>query len=262
MPELPEVEVARRQLARWAAGQRIVGVRVEDPTVIRAGEAARLERVVGAVAGEALRHGKRLGWALGELGLVVHLGMSGAWTRGAPVPRHARLGLGVESGWIWLVDPRRFGSVQIVDARELETALRAGLGPDALLEPLDGPGLAARFGGRGAIKPALLDQARLAGIGNIQATESLWRAGVAPQRAGASLSSEAWDRLARALVEQLVATIEVTDGEEVHYVTAGGPNPFAVYGREGAPCPRCGGRIVRQKQAGRATFHCPVCQPA
>jgi formamidopyrimidine-DNA glycosylase len=139
--------------------------------------------------------------------------------------------------------------------------VRDGAGPDALTEPLDGAGLVAALGGKRAIKVALMDQDRLAGLGNIHAAEACFRAGVAPQRPGASLSPAEWERLAAAIVAQLEATLAGVDpAEELQYVSEGGDNPFAVYGREGEACPRCGGAVAAETQAGRTTFWCPSCQ--
>ena len=104
MPELPEVEICRRNLARWAAGRRLDAVEIADPGAIRggwstrpsealAGGAARIEALAGGVAAEPTRHGKRIGWAFGDRGMLIHLGMTGAWTRSEEAPKFARLGL-------------------------------------------------------------------------------------------------------------------------------------------------------------------------
>lgn len=268
MPELPEVETARRQLERWAADRTIRRVRVLDPTTVRPSLSSRPTTWpdgaarVAALSGPAsrpLRHGKRLGWVIGDTGLLIHLGMTGSWVRQIDPPPHARLGFEADA-WFWFVDPRRFGCVVPVAGDALGAHLSEGLGPDALCAPLDAAGLAAAFGRRGPIKPALLDQARLAGLGNIHATEALWTARIAPHRSGATLSAASWDALARAIPAQLEGAIEDTDA--LVYVNLGGDNPFRVYGREGAPCPRCKAPIIRTILGGRATFLCPTCQSA
>lgn len=270
MPELPEVEVARRWLSRWSAGRAVVDVRVEDPACVRPrldtrpsaalpDGAAALRSLVGEARG-VVRRGKRLGWASGCGAVLVHLGMTGHWVRRTSdeVPRFGRCGLVLDDGaTLWFTDARRFGCLVPVASFD---ALGEGLGPDALDEPCDGEALARRVGGRGPIKPRLLDQGRLAGLGNIHAAEALWRAGLAPDRSADALDGAAWARLADAIVAQLRFGLEVTDAEEVVYLSDGGANPFTVYGREGAACPRCGGSVQRRIQAGRSTFWCPGCQ--
>lgn len=272
MPELPEVEIARRQLERWLAGHRIDAVILADPGAVRAGIGgaaapmpegpARIEALAGQLAGRPLRHGKRIGWPFEDDAVIVHLGMTGSWVRRpvGEVPPHARLGLIAGEVAAWFVDPRRFGGVIPVGLEDLGEALVAGLGPDALDTPLDGAQLAARVAGRGPIKPALMDQRRIAGIGNIQATEALWCARLAPDRPGRALTSEEWATLAAAIPEQLRRTLDADDGDELVYASLGGGNPFRIYGRAGEPCPRCEAPIVRTILAGRATFRCTVCQ--
>ena len=276
MPELPEVELARRDLTRWTAGQTIKEVGVADPTVVRRKLSTRpadalddgADRVVEALRGArtvaVVRAGKRIGWRFDSgMALLVHLGMSGKWVRrtGETMP-HTRLRLSLSDGSdLLFVDPRRFGCVVPLPAEDLERALGEGLGPDALDAPLDAHALAQRLAGRGAIRNNLLDQQRIAGVGNIQAAEALFRAGIRPDRAGTSLGDAEWERLSVAIPEQLRWTLDVeADGEIVYLSEWGSRNPFAVYGREGEPCPRCGAIIERSVLSGRSSFWCPSCQ--
>lgn len=275
MPELPEVEVCRRQLAAWSEGRAVAGVRLPDPGAVRRvassrpsdalpGADAVLAGFVGRRCTGVDRHGKRALWRFGDRALLLHLGMTGKWVRrrADEVPRHGRVGVVLDDGsTLWLVDPRRFGCVVPGSLAELSAALGAGHGPDALDAPLDGPGLAARCASGRPIKVVLMEQGRVAGLGNIQAAEALWRAGIAPQLPASALDAAAWARLAEAIPVQLEATLADTLGDEVVYVSEGGDNPFAVYGREGEPCPRCGAAIRKTVLGGRATFDCPVCQP-
>lgn len=276
MPELPEAEVCRRQLDRWSGGRTVTAVRAPTPDSVRAvrstssaqglagGAEALAEHLVGRRADGTCRHGKRIGWTFGDHALLVHLGMTGRWVRRDPddPPRHGRVGLGFGDVWLWFDDARRFGCVVPVDTADLDATLRDGLGPDPLIDGLDGARLARALRGRRPVKVALCDQARLAGIGNIQAAEACFRAGLDPRTPSGALDPATRDRLAAAVVAQLEHTIARTDGEEVAYVTQGGANPFAVYGREGEACGRCGGRIQRFRQAGRSTFWCAGCQRA
>lgn len=280
MPELPEVEIARRALARWTADRVVTAVEVVDPAVVRShlssrpsdaapdGGAWLRASLPGTRPGIPLRIGKRIGWRFtgaADAALLVHLGMTGKWVRrgAGELPRAGRLCLRLDDGaGLWFVDPRRFGCVTPVDGADLPAALARGLGPDAL-EAAPGPaGLRARLTGRRPIKVALLDQQALAGVGNIQAAEALWRARIHPELRADALSDAQWEALAAELPAQLRATIAGEAEGEIRYLSEGGvENPFAVYGREGAPCRRCGALVERIHQAGRATCFCPVCQP-
>lgn len=274
MPELPEVEAHRRLLDRYATGRRLVDVVVVDPGAVRprrstrpsaGGAAAALRPAIGGVFGPPLRIGKRLGWPVGEVGLEVHLGMTGHWVRrsGDEVPRFARLGLRLDDGaTLWFTDARRFGCVVPHPRDGLRDAVQAGLGPDALDAALDGPALAARFRTPRPIKVALLDQARLAGLGNIHAVEALFLAGLHPDTPCDSIDAEGWSRLAAAIPRQLRDGLADLGDDEIRYLSEGAENPFRVYGRAGLPCPVCGTPVARAVRAGRTTTWCPRCQPA
>lgn len=272
MPELPEAEIARRQLERWATG---VPVQFEllDPAVVRTPLSSRPSDVVDdpdsiiAALGtpeSTLRHGKRIGWSFGERALLVHLGMSGKFVKrplDVEPPKFARLGMRTPEHVVWFLDLRRFGCVTPVAGDALGDAIREGHGPDALDEAPDGPALKGLLTGRRAIKVALMDQAKLAGIGNIQAVEALFRAGIDPRTPCAKVSDTQWDTLSHAIPAQLQYVIDAEDAGEITYVTEDPTaNPFAVYKREGEPCPRCSGTIETIRQSGRSTFFCPDCQ--
>ena len=272
MPELPEVE-ANRRLLTPLAGRRVTAVHVPDPTSVRpalstkskdAGGAERLTALVGQVAAVPTRRGKRLGWTFGPHGLLAHLGMTGRFVVANEAPRWAKVGITFDDGrTVWFVDPRRFGCVVPVDAAQVAPALADGLGPDALDDPQSGAQLAARFVTPRAIKVALLDQDRLAGMGNIHAVEALWRAHLHPDTRGVDLDTKAWDALAAAITTQLHHGLALVEADGIAYLSDGVlTNPFEVYGRAGEPCRRCGGRIQGEVRAGRSTFWCPDCQPA
>lgn len=269
MPELPEVEICRRQLARWVAGGPLHAVHLPDPAAVRTSLSTRpRDALPGAASalpaageiGTPVRHGKRLGWQLGATGVLHHLGMTGRWVRcdpGAAPPEGARIGVETDRAAAWFVDRRRFGCMALATA-PLAEAVRAGLGPDALAAAPDGPALKALLPGRRAVKVALLDQARIAGLGNIHAAEALWRARVDPFARCTDVSDAAWARLAVAIGAQLAEAIERDDHDDFAYVTDGGPNPFAVYKRE--RCGACGGAVSHATQGGRTTWWCPSCQ--
>ncbi len=279
MPELPEVEAARVRLERWAAGRRLDTVYLVDPSSVRTRLSSRPRDAVsdpgsavggwvGGVAASPLRHGKRLGWAFGASGLLAHFGMSGKWIArppGAEVPKFARIGLAFDAGPVcWFVDARRFGCVTVVPAEGLWAALREGLGPDALTACPLGPDLSRRFAVKRPLKVALLEQDRLAGLGNIHVAEALWRAGIHPDRRCDALTAAEWSRLSAAITAQLEAAgADLAGDQELTYLSEGAsPNPFSVYGQRERPCPRCGGAIAAAQRGGRVTWWCPGCQPA
>jgi formamidopyrimidine-DNA glycosylase len=277
MPELPEVEVAARNLRRWAAGRTVRAAEADATPVVRpAGP-----RALGALAGARVRAVDRVGkhllvtLARGErlVGLWSHLGMTGKWqrgARGAPPPRfsHARLALD-DGSILHYCDMRRFGRLRVVPgARFDDVATLAALGPDPLRDGVDPAKLHARLARvRSPIKVALLDQTLLAGVGNIQASEACFRARLDPRRPASSLTRPEVGRLARAILASIRYTLgrfsaegaDTGDGAIVYVEEDRKANPFKVYGREGEPCPRGNGRIKRIVQAQRSTFFCPAC---
>lgn len=277
MPELPEVEISRLQLQRWASGRTLRAVHVLDRGVVRssltsrpsaasAEGAERIRALAGRTADVPVRHGKRLGWTFGDAGFVAHYGMSGHWAKrgltDAP-PHLARLGLAFDDVVAWYVDGRRFGCVVPVEASALPALLVGGCGPDALAPPVTGGLLRARVACRKPLKVALMEQDRVAGLGNIHAAEACYRAKLSPFAPADSLSTRQWSALAREVVAQLSETVAAeAEADELRYVSQGGPNPFSVYDREGEPCARCGTAVAAAEQAGRTTYWCPGCQKA
>ncbi len=275
MPELPEVEIAARNLRRWAEGKRIAAV-ATDPRAARifrpAGRAAFERALGGARLVRVDRRGKHLLVPLEDpagrpVGFWSHLGMTGKWVRreGAePDPAHGRVRLDLEGGErLVYVDPRLFGRQRIVPGADFAALPEvAALGPDPVHDGIDPRALAEALGStRRAVKVALLDQAVLAGVGNIHASESLFAARIDPRRRGSALAEAEVRVLARAVAASLRRGIEMQDGPEIAYVEEpGAPNPFRVYAREGEPCPRCRREAIRRiVQAQRSTFFCPAC---
>ncbi|HIE37919.1 MAG TPA: bifunctional DNA-formamidopyrimidine glycosylase/DNA-(apurinic or apyrimidinic site) lyase [Anaerolineae bacterium] len=272
MPELPEVETIAQGL-REAVGRRIVGAEVRwartiaapDPTVF-------VQRLVGR---RLLGGGRRGKWLVIRLEggdhLLIHLGMSGRLVlepEGVGEERYARVLLMLDDGRrVRFSDPRKFGrAVLTVDPEEV----LEGLGPEPLGEAFTPERLREMLAGRRArLKPLLLNQRFLAGLGNIYTDEALWRARVHPLRRSDTLSGEEVLRLHRAIREVLAEAIDRrgTTLEDRGYVGADGrPGTFnrelAVYGRVGRPCPRCGTPIERIVVGGRGTHLCPRCQQA
>ena len=265
MPELPEVEATRDNLARWTTGRVVVAVATDPP-------GSDLAPLIGHTLLGWRRRGKRLAGLTSApvLGartttppvVLVQLGMTGRLVKDAAPDRpHQRVRLTLDDGsTVALVDTRRLGRVAL--CRDLDEAF-AGLGPDALTDRVDGPTLGRLLGlhRKVPIMTALMDQARIAGLGNIAVLEACFRAGMHPHRSLDSLGDTELARLAEGIAAHLEHTLATTLGhDEIAYVSEGGENPFLVYGREGSPCPRCEGPIARVLASGRPSFWCPACQ--
>lgn len=285
MPELPEVEVAARNLRRWTAGRRVRATRA-DPSarrILRPVPAGGLAPLAGAAFRDVRRIGKNLLLTLDgrrgkPIGVWSHLGMTGKWLRRAPgagAPRWSRVNLALDDGsHLHYVDARMFGRFRLVAGASFEEVPElAALGPDPLVDGIDARALHTRLAAlKIPIKVALLDQGLLAGVGNIQANEALYRAALDPRRPARSLSRAEVVRLGDAILKSIQFTLKTFaesgadgGGSDIGYVEEGDvPNPFLVYGRAGEPCPRCPPRrhstITRIVQAQRATFFCPNCQ--
>ena len=268
MPELPEVEFARRSLERWLLGRTIAGVEAPPSRVFRGGDPAAFAT---ALAGRKLRAIDRKGKYLllafdRDVGVLAHLGMSGKWVlrrAGEADPRHVRARLLLSRGERVLYDdPRMFGRIALADAGALrELPEIAGLGPDPLVDGLDPADLGARLARTArSVKVALLDQTVLAGIGNIQAAEALFRARIDPRRPARELTRRELRALVKAIEESIAFTLAAQEDPELEYIDEGGPNPFLVYDRGNAPCPRCRHPLERIVQGGRSPCFCPRCQ--
>ncbi|HMK72453.1 MAG TPA: bifunctional DNA-formamidopyrimidine glycosylase/DNA-(apurinic or apyrimidinic site) lyase [Myxococcaceae bacterium] len=267
MPELPEVEIARRNLARWLKNARVVRAEADRTRIFRGSERALFRRIRGRLA-FARRRGKTLLLGFeGNRGFTSHLGMTGKWVRRPPgrAEPYSRARLVLDDGAVLHYrDPRLFGRIEPAAADALDglPAVRQ-LGLDPLLDGVDGAALALALGrSRVPVKVALLDQRRVAGLGNIHAAEALWRAMISPLRPARSLTPGEWQRLARAITAGIRYALGREQAEEVAYVEEPGTeNPFRVYGRAGKPCPRCRTPVRSVRQAGRSTYFCPHCQP-
>jgi formamidopyrimidine-DNA glycosylase len=267
MPELPEVEIARRNLSRWFQGRRLVRAEAESTRVFRGAHPRDFAALHGRL--ESLeRRGKYLLFTFEEdKGLLAHLGMTGRFLRrpeGVSVP-YSRARFHLEGGEvIHFADARLFGRMEPCAASRLgELEAVKALGRDPLADGLTPAQLQEAVGrSRQELKVALMDQERLAGLGNIHAAEALFRAGLHPARRPASLGAAEWRRLAEAIHASIAFGIEEQEGEEPVYLEdRGAENRFLVYGRAGLPCTRCGATVESFSQGGRTTHYCPRCQP-
>ncbi|MDA8050612.1 MAG: bifunctional DNA-formamidopyrimidine glycosylase/DNA-(apurinic or apyrimidinic site) lyase [Rhodospirillales bacterium] len=275
MPELPEVETVMRGLAARLSGRRILRVHVARPD-LRWPLPTRLAARLGRRRIEGFRRrGKYILMQLsgGEI-LLLHLGMSGRLLLGEggrALAAHEHLVLETDRGWrLSFVDPRRFGSIDLVPTAEAEHHPRlANLGPEPL-EPGFTPAVLASLlaGRRTTIKAALLDQGTVAGLGNIYACEALFRARISPRRIAAGLGLARVARLHAAIRETLTEAIAAGGSSFSDYVQPDGTlgyfqHAWQVYGR--VRCPLCPGPsscrgIMRIVQGGRSSHYCPRLQ--
>jgi formamidopyrimidine-DNA glycosylase len=270
MPELPEVETVRRGLALRLTGRRIDRAELRRPDLRRPFPPRLAERLEGALIGEFARRGKYILVELDDSGtLLLHLGMSGRITAGgnnAPDEKHDHVVLRLDDGTVVRFnDPRRFGLIDYIErGREAAHPLLAGMGPEPLGPGFDGAYLGRALAGRlTPIKSALLDQRIVAGLGNIYVCEALFRARLSPRRLAATVGGGRAARLAQAIRAVLEEAIAAGGSSLRDYVQANGElgyfqHRWAVYGKEGEPCPgcTCAAGIRRITQAGRSTFFC------
>lgn len=259
MPELPEVERAARALARAALDKRIAVVRAIHPSLRRKLPPSRARAARGKRIERIERRGKhQLLFLEGGDTLVVHFRMNGDWEIGTTsdeLDRFARAVIELEDGTrISLVDRRALSSITL---DKEGTSSLPKLGREASDQDLDVEYLASVLSRRKIpIKPALMDQSVLAGLGNIYAAEALWESELDPRTPAAEVSRE--------MLEKLLAAIRLVLSPKKRrpgrYTESRGRNRFAVYDREGQECRRCGGTVERIVQAGRSTYFCPRCQ--
>jgi formamidopyrimidine-DNA glycosylase len=285
VPELPEVETVRRGLEAAMVGARLAAVKQRRPDLRFPFPERFAERLVGQRV-EALR--RRAKYLIADLDgtevLVMHLGMSGSFRieqACGPIPGaaaknspHDHVAFDLSTGArVIYNDPRRFGFMQLIPRPEFAVhPLFHNIGTEPLGDEFDGATLARLFTGKTtSLKAALLDQALIAGLGNIYVCEALHRAGLSPRRAAGSLAQKDGTPSARAT--RLARVIRAVLNEAVaaggsslrdHRKTDGAlgyfQHSFRVYGRDHEPCPRCGGKVGRITQAGRPTFYCGGCQ--
>jgi formamidopyrimidine-DNA glycosylase len=272
VPELPEVETIRGQLAPLVEGRTLVRMEILDPRWSRPLAPQELSAALEGRRVERLgRRGKYLLWHFSdEVYLAQHLRMTGSVLLDPdPEPPHVRVRLDFAPAQrLVIVDPRRFGTAELLlgdDAMETFFATRLGLEP--LQEGFTAEHLREIARGRmGPIKAFLLDQRQIAGIGNIYADEALFRARIHPRRPAGRLTRQQYAALRDAVIDALRAGIDargasIDDFRHVDGVRGAFQDRFLVHLREGEPCVRCGTTIVKMVVAGRGTYVCEHCQP-
>ena len=276
MPELPEVETMVRGLRPVMSGRRVSEAKVLDPFLLQGCDAREFEsRVSGALVERLDRRGKWVVFHLkGNRGIIViQPRMTGGFWLVPPArPDHVRLTFRVQGSAeiVWYCDNRRLGKICWYRGDEhAEEAFRTSQGPDALEIARDDLARRLKRTAR-AVKPALMDQKVLAGVGNIYADEVLFRARIHPERTASRLQSAEFDRLHAALGTVLAEAIaaEGSSFDAGYRTVLGLEGGFlaanAVYGRGGEPCPGCRGPVLKTRIAGligRSTHYCPRCQP-
>ena len=275
MPELPEVETVRRSLEANVIGRVIRATRISRFPLREPVPRGLDRRLAGARLTAARRHGKYLLLDLDRgLTLISHLGMSGRWLFFPEPPAkrlphvHVRIRF-ADGSELWFQDPRRFGLFRPVRTAALGSdPSLAVLGRDPVADPPTGAWLVERAqGARLAVKGFLMDQRRLAGIGNIYASEILHRAGVDPRLRADRVTADRWEAIARETLGVLNDAIQRSGTTFSMYRTLWNePGAYGdqllVYDRAGAPCRHCGTPIRRIVQGARSTFFCPRCQRA
>ncbi len=276
MPELPEVETMVRGLRPALAGRLLGTVKVHDPFLLEGTNCATFEHLASGRKVERIdRSGK---WVLiileADSGvIVIQPRMTGAfWLVPPDRPEHARLTFRLQGSdqVVWYCDARRLGKIRWHDTLgDARVACARSQGPDALEISRDDLAHRLKQTSR-SIKPTLMDQKVLAGIGNIYADEILFASRLHPERVASQLKPAELDRLHAAVGEVLHRAVEAEGSSfDAHYRTVLGLEggflaTNAMYGRAGRPCPHCGNPIVREHirgLIGRSTYYCPRCQP-
>jgi formamidopyrimidine-DNA glycosylase len=274
MPELPEVETVMRGLDVRLTGRVIARARLHRPDLRWPIPPELPATLTGATVLGFRRRGKFMLMRLdSHMSVLIHLGMSGRMLIDAPFAAHEHLTIEThDGGRVGFVDPRRFGALDLVPTDSEDShKLLANMGPEPLGNGFSTPVLLAALAGKATpVKAALLDQRIVAGIGNIYASEALFRARISPRRLAGSLGPARVDRLVPAIKDTLIGAIAAGGSSLRDYVQPSGElgyfqHSWKVYGRTGEPCERCPGQpacagIRNVVQAGRSSFYCPLTQ--
>ncbi|HWJ05487.1 MAG TPA: bifunctional DNA-formamidopyrimidine glycosylase/DNA-(apurinic or apyrimidinic site) lyase [Steroidobacteraceae bacterium] len=270
MPELPEVETTRRGIRTALVGRTVRGFDLREHRLRWPVERGIAAEIAGQRVLEVERRAKYLLIRLERGTLIAHLGMSGSlrvMPEGSPRLLHDHYDLVLDSAQcLRFNDPRRFGSLHWCIGDPHAHPLLASLGPEPLGDHFDADHLARLAKGRrAAVKLFLMDQRIVVGVGNIYASEALFRAGVRPRRAAGRIKRSEWERIVTAVRDVLADAIRQGGTTLRDYVNADGtPGYFRqelyVYERTGQPCRRCATPIRHLVQGQRSTYFCPQCQ--
>jgi formamidopyrimidine-DNA glycosylase len=273
VPELPEVESLVRGVREELVGKRFADVSFSRPDIREVIPAARIKEIlVGEAVTEVTRRGKYMLIHTGKGALGVHLGMSGRFVgspKNEPLASHTHARFEVKEGLEYrFIDPRRFGRLFSVERNEISThpfLAKLGVEPLETGVNLRGVLLEASRKRRQAIKVFLMDSEIVVGVGNIYASEVLWRAKVNPHIPANEIPVKKFTEISRQIIDVLSDAINAGGTTFRDYRDKdGNPGYFqvnlGVYGRAAKPCSRCGSMIVKTTQAARSTYHCPVCQ--
>jgi len=269
MPELPEVEVTRRGIARRVEGMRLERAVLRTPSLRYPIPAGQVRRLAGRTLVETKRRGKYLLLDFGDGHLLIHLGMSGSLRfvpAGTPPQKHDHADFIFGETALRLTDPRRFGALLWLEGDPLAHPLIAKLGIEPLTRAFTPDWLRGALHGKSvAIKPAIMDSGLVVGVGNIYAAESLFDAGIDPRRPAGRVSLTRLERLVPAIKQTLQAAIRAGGSTLRDFCnTEGGMGDFQtrhrVYDRAGEPCVKCGAPIRMIRQGQRSTCYCPRCQ--
>lgn len=270
MPELPEVETTRRGIEPLVAGKRVAEVVVHNPALRWPVPAD----IIGCLPGQRIlsvgRRSKYLLFRCERGTLIVHLGMTGHLRVDAgrrELRKHDHLEIVFSDGSVLRYnDSRRFGAVLWTVSEPLHHERLAGLGPEPFSADFDAAHLQRLSRGRSvAVKPFLMDARTVVGVGNIYASEALFRAGIDPTRPAGRVGRAAWPRLVEAVREILAAAIDA-GGTTIRDFADSQDRPgyfaqeLCVYGRKGQPCRVCGAPIRQLRLGQRSTYYCPACQ--
>lgn len=270
MPELPEVEITRRGIEPNLVGLRLHNVIVREARLRYPVPDELATQVRGAQVRRVWRRGKYILIDVGSGCILIHLGMSGSLrvvSADTPPQRHDHIDIVVEGGKaVRLRDPRRFGAVLWVEEPAESHRLLAALGIEPFSEGFTGQWLHALCRGRNTpIKLLLMDSHAIVGVGNIYASESLFRAAILPQTPAGRLSRARCERLVQCVRETLADALDAGGSSLKDFVHSDGASGYFqqlyfVYGRDGETCRRCGGVVERSVMCQRATFFCRGCQ--
>lgn len=274
MPELPEVETVRRGLTRLVQGATIDHVDVFYAKMVRPDAEIFTADLIGRKIEKIDRRGKYLLFRFsGNLTMVSHLRMEGKYDvqpEGSPIPKHTHVIFHLtDNRELRYNDTRKFGRMRLVETgtEDVELPSLGKLGPEPTAETLTLAYMQQTFGkSHKVVKPFLLDQSRIAGLGNIYVDEVLWLSKINPLTLADALTKDQLETLRQNIIAEIAMAIK-GHGTTVHtFSTAFGEagnfqNHLHVYGHEGEPCERCGTEIVKIKVAQRGTHFCPHCQP-